>query len=173
MRGRASFADLARDHGAFAALARRIGEAVEGNAGTASPADAAREALRFWHTEGLFHVREEAEIVLPACMPGALSPRDLAVRAAALDPAWFKGAFQDLAVRMAEGTDWLPLLEEIGRRLHAHAALWDGSLLPHVSAALPAPALEALSKKAAAFRRRFRGASAAGAPADPGARTAR
>lgn len=154
--------DLSRDHQAILLHARAMRWALEGDRRAQPLAHVAREFTRFWQKEGILHLQEEEEVLLPAYGQRVPLPEDAAVQRVLADHAWLQQAVAELHHCLQAGVACGSLLGEIGQRLHDHVRLEERVLFESVQQALDEEQLDRLGFQSMAFRVRWRGASAVG-----------
>lgn len=154
--------DLSRDHQLVLLHAREIRWTVEGDRRAQPWAAVAREFLRFWQREGILHLQEEEEVLLPAYGRRVPLHGDETVRHVLADHAWLHQATGELQYCLQSGREDAVLLGTIGRKLHDHVRLEERLLFQSIQAVLSEEELDHLGALSIAFRLRWRGLAAIG-----------
>lgn len=154
--------DLSRDHQLILLHARGIRWALAGDPRGQPLAHAAREFSRFWQKEGILHVQEEEEVVLPAYAQARSLAEEPAVQRVLADHAWLQQAVAELDYCLQAHAPCEALLGQISQRLHDHVRLEERVLFERVQAALDEEQLDQLGVQSIAFRVQWRGLAAVG-----------
>lgn len=116
-----------------------------------SAAEALRDMVDFFDTEGALHFRVEEEVLLPAYVrDGGADAADAAIARVLTDHVWIRAR---IATLREMGEPAVEDLRELGERLDAHVRHEERVLFPAIEAALSAQQLESLGRALAAAER--------------------
>lgn len=154
MKRHVALQDYSRDHHFLLLQAREIRWFVEGSEHAAPFDQLLARFLRAWEEEIVPHLREEEEVLLPfyGRHPDA-SQADL--QRVLGEHEWLRAQVARLE---AEGTpaDLLPLLAQVGERLHDHVRFEERTLFARLQRLFSEQELEALLAQCVAYRQRHR-----------------
>lgn len=154
--------DLSRDHQLILWHAREMRWTLEEDRRAQPWAVVVREFLRFWQREGILHLQEEEEVVLPTYGRRVPLEGNETVRHVLADHAWLHQATGELQYLLQTGQEDGALLGAIGRRLHDHVRLEERLLFQAIQDTLTEEELDRLGAQSIAFRLRWRGLAAVG-----------
>ena len=107
----------------------------------------ARDYLRFWHTTGRLHFREEEEVLLPALARHVALDTEPAVMRMLAQHAAIRGGIEQLAAKLAANRNVEPELTALGQLLHDHVRLEENQVFPRIEAVLTENELRRLGRR--------------------------
>ena len=107
----------------------------------------ARDYLRFWHTTGRLHFREEEEVLLPALARHVALDTEPAVMQMLAQHAAIRGGIEQLAAKSAANRNVEPELTALGQLLHDHVRLEENQVFPRIEAVLTENELRRLGRR--------------------------
>ena len=146
--------DLSRDHRAVLIEAHGVLKAVRRELSTETLAQRVRSLVDFWIHEGVHHIREEEEVLLPVYARHGPPTDDPRVRRMLDDHAWLR----DRVPRLEAWDDTAGLTEavEVAERLRAHVRFEEGELFEHLQTVLSEDDLSDIAAGSLEARRRVR-----------------
>lgn len=151
-----SLQDLSRDHQLFLLHARNLRWGVGGDPRAPSLAEALRGFVRFWQQEGILHVREEEEVLLPAYAQRVVLDGDEVTERVLADHAWLYAAAADLPTCLHDDAH-RDLPAQVAQRVQDHVRFEERVWFERVQAALSEEELDRLGARSLAFRLQWRG----------------
>lgn len=155
--------DYSRDHHFFLLEAREIRWSLEGSEHGRPVRHVVRSFLQFWEHDGLIHLREEEEILLPTysthASSGAASRHIARIRD---DHAWLRTNVETLQQCLDREAPFEDLLGEIGQHVHDHIRFEERTIFQHVQQVLTDEQLSELAAASHEFRLAHRSPAAIG-----------
>lgn len=155
--------DYSRDHHFFLLEAREIRWALEGSEHGRPARHVVRSFLDFWHDDGLLHLREEEEVLLPCYAELAPSQTQQDHIERVLDEhRRLRRRVATLKQRVETGAPFEALLGRVGERLHDHVRFEERTVFEHLQEVLADEELAIIGEASRQFRLEHRSAAAIG-----------
>lgn len=155
--------DYSRDHHFFLLKAREIRWSLEGSEHGRPARHVVRSFLQFWEHDGLVHLREEEEILLPHYRTHASSSATRRHITRIRDEhTWLRAKVETLRRNIEREASFEDVLEEIGRRVHDHVRFEERTVFQHMQQVLTDEQLSNLASASREFRLAHRSPAAIG-----------
>lgn len=155
--------DYSRDHHFFLLEAREIRWSLEGGHHGRPARHVVISFLRFWKHDGLIHLREEEEILLPRYRTYASSSvAGRHITRIRDEHAWLRANVETLRRRVDQHVSFEDLLGEIGRHVHDHIRFEERTVFQHMQQVLSDDQLAELATASREFRVAHRSSAAIG-----------
>lgn len=159
--------DYSRDHHFLLLEAREIRWSLEGSEHGRPPRDVVRSFLQFWQHDGLIHLREEEEILIPRYRTHTSSTTaDEHVTRILDEHAHLRANATALQERIEQEAPFEELLARIGRRVHDHVRFEERTVFQHIQRVLSEEQLTELATASREFRVAHRSPAAIGPRGD-------
>lgn len=155
--------DYSRDHHFFLLKAREIRWSLERSEHGRPVRHVVRSFLQFWEHDGLIHLREEEEILLPQYRTHASSDAaDRHITRIHDEHAWLRRNVERLQERVDRHVPFDGLLGKIGRHVHDHVRFEERTVFQHMQQVLSDEQLSELADASREFRLEHRSPAAIG-----------
>ncbi|GAB4508734.1 MAG: hypothetical protein OHK0046_02090 [Anaerolineae bacterium] len=146
--------DFSRDHQRFLTEARNVRWALDGDEHAQPFETVVRSLVEFWNHDGVLHIREEEEVLLPLAFNDNIGSQPYVIRVVG-DHMWLRDRISKIEAQLESVVD-RKLLRTIAERISEHIRFEERVLFEFIQNQLKEEELDAIQEQSLAFRLKWR-----------------